>query len=87
MGHSHYDPVMQGRPAWNSGKTVGTKRPLTQKQIWAVRFFLDQEARLRDRALFDLAIDSKLRGCDLVKIKIGDLMAGANMRTRAIVIQ
>lgn len=87
MGHSHHDPVMQGRPAWNAGKTVGTKRPLTQKQIWAVRFFLDREARLRDRALFDLAIDSKLRGCELVKIKIGDLLAGADMRTRAIVIQ
>jgi integrase len=87
MGHSHYDPVAQRRPAWNAGKTVGTKRPLTQKQIWAVRFFLDREGRLRDRALFDLAIDSKLRGCDLVKIKIGDLVSGAEIRTRAIVIQ
>ena len=55
----------------NAGKSVGTKRPLTQKQIWAIRFFLDREGRLRDRALFDLAIDSKLRGCDFVKIKIG----------------
>jgi integrase len=87
MGHSRYDPAMQARPAWNAGKTVGTKRPLTQKQIWAVRFFLEREGRLRDRALFDLAIDSKLRGCDLVKIKIGDLVAGAEIRTRAIVIQ
>lgn len=87
MGHSQYDPAMQGRPAWNAGKTVGTKRPLTQKQIWAVRFFLDRESRLRDRALFDLAIDSKLRGCDLVKIKIGDLVSGADIRTSAIVIQ
>ena len=87
MGHSQYDPAMQGRPAWNAGKTVGTKRPLTQKQIWAVRFFLDREGRLRDRALFDLAIDSKLRGCDLVKIKIGGLVSGADIRTRAIVIQ
>lgn len=87
MGHSHYDPAAQRRPAWNAGKTVGAKRPLTQKQIWAVRFFLDREGRLRDRALFDLAIDSKLRGCDLVKIKIGDLASGADIRTRAIVIQ
>jgi integrase len=87
MGHSHYDPAAQCRPAWNAGKTVGTKRPLTQKQIWAVRFFLDREGRVRDRALFDLAIDSKLRGCDLVKIKIGDLVSGADIRTRAIVIQ
>ncbi|MDH4746220.1 tyrosine-type recombinase/integrase [Sphingomonas sp. CBMAI 2297] len=87
MGHSHYDPASQCRPAWNAGKTVGTKRPLTQKQIWAVRFFLDREGRVRDRALFDLAIDSKLRGCDLVKIKIGDLVSGADIKTRAIVIQ
>ncbi len=61
--------------------------PLTQKQIWAIRFFLDREGRLRDRGLFDLAIDSKLRGCDLVKITIGDLVAGTDIRTRAIVIQ
>lgn len=87
MGHSQYDPAAQHRPAWNAGKTVGTKRPLTQKQIWAVRFFLDREGRLRDRALFDLVIDSKLRGCDLVKIKIGDIVSGADIRTRAIVIQ
>lgn len=87
MGHSHFDPAMQNRPAWNAGKMVGTKRPLTQKQIWAVRFFLDREGRLRDRALFDLALDSKLRGCDLVKIKIGDVVSGAEIRTRSIVIQ
>ena len=87
MGHSQYDPSAQHRPAWNAGRTAGTKRPLTQKQIWAVRFYLDREGRLRDRALFDLAIDSKLRGCDLVKIKIGDIVSGADIRTRAIVIQ
>jgi integrase len=78
---------MHGRAAWNAGKKVGTKRPLTQKQIWAIRFFLDREQRMRDRALFDLAIDSKLRGCDLVKIKIGDLVTGPDIRTRAIVTQ
>ncbi len=61
MTYSHLDPAMHNRAAWNAGKTVGTKRPLTQKQI-AIRFFLDREERLRDRALFDLAIDSKLRG-------------------------
>ena len=87
MGHAQYDPATHRRPVWNAGKTVGTKRPLTQKQIWAVRFFLDREGRLRDRALFDLAIDSKLRGCDLVKITIGDLVSGPDIRTRAMVIQ
>lgn len=87
MGHSHYDPAARCRPPRDAGKMVGTKRPLTQKQIWAIRFFLDREGRLRDRALFDLAIDRKLRGCDLVKIEIGDLVSGADIRTRAIVVQ
>lgn len=87
MGYSQYDPATQERVPWNAGKKVGTKRPLTQKQIWAIRFYLDREGRLRDRALFDLAIDSKLRGCDLVRIKIGDLVAGSEMRNRATVTQ
>jgi integrase len=75
------------RAAWNAGKKVGTKRPFTQKQIWAIRFFLDRERRIRDRSLFDLAIDSKLRGCDLVKIRIRDVVAGPEIKTRATVIQ
>ncbi|SJM35472.1 Integrase (fragment) [Mesorhizobium delmotii] len=87
MGRSQYGPAVQERRAWNAGKKVGAKRALKPRQIWAIRFFLDRERRLRDRALFDLAIDSKLRGCDLVKIKIGDLVAGPEIRTRAIVVQ
>ncbi len=87
MGHSQYDDPSRERAAWNAGKKVGTKRPLTQKQIRAVRFFLDREGRIRDRALFDLAIDSKLRGCDLIKIRIRDLVAGPEIRTREIVVQ
>jgi hypothetical protein len=63
------------RPVWNAGRTVGAKRALKPKQIWEIRFYLSQHRRLRDRALFDLAIDSKLRGCDLVRMKIGDLSA------------
>jgi hypothetical protein len=62
MGYSSYDG--HARPAWNAGRQVGTKRPLKQKEVWAIRFWLEQEGRLRDRALFDLAIDSKLRGCE-----------------------
>ena len=87
MGHSRLDMTPRHRPAWNAGKNVGTKRPLTQKQIWAIRFHLDREGHLRDKALFDLAIDSKLRGCDLVKIKIGDVVTGADTCNRATVIQ
>ncbi|RWK44149.1 tyrosine-type recombinase/integrase [Mesorhizobium sp.] len=87
MGLSRYYPAAHDRRAWNSGKKVGAKRALKPRQIWAIRFFLDREGRLRDRALFDLAIDSKLRGCDLVKIKIGSLVVGPEIRTRAIVVQ
>lgn len=87
MGISQYDPAALGKPAWNAGKQVGVKKPLKQRQIWAVRFHLDREGRMRDRALFDLAIDSKLRGCDLVKLKIGTLVTGHEIRTRAIVVQ
>lgn len=87
MGISKYDPVAKSRPAWNAGKQVGVKRPLKVKQIWLIRFFLDREGRMRDRALFDLAIDSKLRGCDLVKMKIGTLVSGPAIRTRSMVIQ
>jgi hypothetical protein len=49
---------------------------LKPQQVWAIRFWLDREPRLRDRAMFDLAIDSKLRRCDVVKVKIGDLVSG-----------
>ena len=51
MGHAIYDPVLEGSPAWNVGRKLGAKRPLLPKQVWAVRFFLEQEHRLRDRGL------------------------------------
>jgi len=87
MGIAQYDPAALSRPAWNAGRQVGVKKPLKQRQIWAVRFFLDREGRMRDRALFDLAIDSKLRGCDLVKIKIGTLVTGQEIWTRSMVVR
>lgn len=87
MGIAQYDPAAVGRPAWNAGREVGVKKPLKQRQIWASRFLLGREGRMRDRALFDLAIDSKLLGCDLVKIKIGTLVTGQEIRTRAMVVQ
>jgi integrase len=87
MGHSVYDPGFKGRRPWNAGRKLGTKRPLKPKQVWAIRFWLDRENRLRDRALFDFAIDSKLRGCDIVKTKIGDITSGGRVRSRAIVVE
>lgn len=87
MGTSEFDPPAADRRAWNAGTKVGAKRALKPKQVWAIRFFLDQHRRLRDRALFDLALDSKLRGCDVVKMKIGDVVSGGQVRSRAIVVQ
>ena len=82
MGIAQYDPAALGRPAWNADRKVGAKKSLKRRQIWAIRFFLDREGRMRDRALFDLALDSKLRGCDLLKIKIGTLVTGQDVRIR-----
>src|SRR5215468_7967359 len=87
MGHSEFDPAIRERQPWNAGRMVGAKRALKPQQVWAIRFWLDRERRLRDRALFDLAIDSKLRGCDIVKVRIDDLVSGGRVRTRAIIVQ
>ena len=75
------------RRAWNAGRSVGAKRALKPKQIWDIRFFLKDRRRLRDGALFDLAIDSKRRGCDLVRMKAGDIVSAGQIRTRATVMQ
>ncbi len=87
MGHSEYDPAFRERRAWNAGRKLGAKRALKQQRVWDIRFLLDRERRLRDRALFDLAIDSKLRGCDVVKVRVGNLVNGGRIRTRAMVVQ
>jgi integrase len=87
MGHSEFDPATRERRPWNAGRMVGAKPALKPQQVWAIRFWLDRERRLRDRALFDLAIDSKLRGCDVAKIRISELVSGGRVRTRATVLQ
>jgi hypothetical protein len=60
---------------WNKGKLTGAKPPLRPKHVWSIRTKLQIEGRLRDLALFNLAIDSKLRGCDVVAIKVEDVAA------------
>ena len=87
MGHSNHDPAAKGRRPSIAGRMVGAKRALKPQQVWAIRFWLDQEGWLRGRAMFDFAIDSKLRGWDVVKVKVGDLVSGGRVRSRAIVIQ
>ncbi len=72
---------------WNKGKLVGQKPPLKLKEIWAIRTRLQIGQNVRDLALFNLAIDSKLRGCDLVKLKVRDISLGSNIVKRAIILQ
>lgn len=79
--------VAQLREPWNKGKLVGQKAPFKLKEIWAVRIRLQIENRTRDLALFDLAIDSKLRACDLVKLRVRDVSHGERVAVRTIVMQ
>jgi hypothetical protein len=72
---------------WNKGKLVGQKTPLKLKEIWAIRVRLQVFNRKRELALFDLGIDSKLRACDLLKLKVRDLCHGERVAARAIVVQ
>lgn len=69
MGNSEFDPAILERRPWNAGRMVGAKRALKPQQVWAIRFWLDRERRLRDRAVFDPAINSKLHGYDVVNVK------------------
>ncbi len=75
------------RHAWNKGRIVGQKRPLKPKHVWAIRVGLELAENHRDLALFNMAIDSKLRGCDLVKMKVIDVMASGQVKERASVLQ
>src|SRR5438128_8783202 len=72
---------------WNKGKLLGQKPPLKLKQIWAIRIRLQLDHRNRELALFNLAIDSKLRGCDLVGLRVHDVVQGSRIAPRAIVMQ
>lgn len=76
----HHEP-------WNNGKLISQKAPLKLKEIWAIRVRLELSHRIRDLALFNLAIDSKLRACDLVKLKVRDISHGDRVTSRAIVMQ
>ena len=71
---------------WNKGRLIGQKRPLKPTDVWAIRVRLQLEGRKRDLALFNLAIDSKLRGCDLVSLQVDDVSVGGRVRDRATVI-
>lgn len=77
----------QQRQPWNKGRLVGQKAPLKLRDIWAIRIRLQLRHRTRDLALFNLAIDSKLRACDLVKLRVLDVAHGDQIASRAMVMQ
>ena len=72
--HAHADTI-----PWNKGKLIGQKPPLKLHEIWSIRIRLEVANRIRDLALFNLAIDSKLRSCDLVKLRVSDIAHGSHM--------
>jgi integrase len=79
-------PAQQQVP-WNKNKLVGPKPPLKLQEVWAIRIRLQLALRTRELALFNLALDSKLRGCDLVSLRVSDLMLGTGIANRATVFQ
>jgi hypothetical protein len=75
-------PKADGRVVpWNKGKVIGQKQPLKLKEIWAIRIRLQLDHRARELALFNLAIDSKLRRCDLVGLHLRDVLQGSHVST------
>lgn len=80
------EPVLRHSP-WNKGKIVGQKAPFKLKEIWAIRIRPQLADRQRELALFNLGIDSKLRACDLVTLRVRDVRHGERVATRAIVMQ
>src|ERR1700761_3131402 len=80
-------PTVSKRVPWNKGKIVGAKPPLRPKHVWSIRTKLQVEGRIRDLALFNVAIDSKLRGCDVVALKVDDVAPSGYASDRATVRQ
>jgi integrase len=87
-----YDDTNQASPIptsvpWNKGKLIGAKPPLRQKHVWAIRSMLQNDPSKRDLAMFNLAIDSKLRGCDIIAIRVDDIAPNGYTVDRATVRQ
>ena len=73
--------------AWNRGKLMGQKPPLKPEEIWSIRIRLQMSKRRGDLALFNLALDSKLRACDLTKLRVKDVLHGDQVVKRATIVQ
>ena len=85
--HTAMPQPLPSTAPWNKGRLIGQKRPLKPKDVWAIRARLQLEGRKRDLALFNLAIDSKLRGCDLVRLTLEDICVGGRARERGTIVQ
>ncbi|SFL14187.1 Phage integrase family protein [Pseudovibrio ascidiaceicola] len=87
MTLSNLPMIRPVKPAWNRGRIVGQKRPLLPKHVWAIRVRLELAGKVRELALFNAAIDSKLRGCDLVRLKVVDVFTAGRVKRRTSIIQ
>jgi integrase len=81
------DHPLRTTTPWNRGKLIGPKPPLKPKEIWSIRVRLQVAQRVRDLALFNLALDSKLRACDLIALRVDDVALNGRVRSRATIMQ
>ncbi|MCG8447677.1 MAG: tyrosine-type recombinase/integrase [Hyphomicrobiales bacterium] len=79
--------VIPSKKAWNHGRIIGQNRPLLPRHVWVIRVRLELAGAPRDLALFNMAVDSKLRGCDLVRLKVADVYAAGTVKERASIQQ
>ncbi len=85
--YDYENPVAREHMPWNKGKLTGAKPPFKPKHVWSIRTKLQLEERLRDLAMFNLAIDSKLRGCDVVALRVEDIAPNGYTNDRATIRQ
>ncbi|MCZ8336487.1 MAG: tyrosine-type recombinase/integrase [Rhodobacteraceae bacterium] len=86
--YSYLLPALRpDRVAWNKGRIIGQKRPLLPRHVWSIRVRLEMTGSARDLALFNMAVESKLKGCDLVSIRVTDVFAAGHAKERASIVQ
>lgn len=86
-GHEPADLFLSTRRSWNASRTTGAKASLKPKHIWAIRQHLTSVGSTQDLARLNIVLDAKLRGCDLVKLRLGDIAQGGVIRQRSTIVQ
>ena len=87
MTNSNLPMIRPVKLSWNKGRIIGQKRALQPRHVWAIRVRLEIAEQHRDLTLLNVAVDSKLRGCDLVRLKVEDISAAGHIKERASVLQ